>query len=78
MTEAGSGSPQTGSKRPVDELWASIETGIIAKIKSHPFITGLIDGSLKEDTFRYNSNPQHVSIRGLIDIQPCFRALMHV
>ena len=36
-----------------DELWACISPGVIDQIKQHPFITGLLDGSLKEDIFRW-------------------------
>jgi thiaminase len=39
-------------RKPRDDLWGSIESTVIARIKAHPFIQGIIDGSLKEDTFR--------------------------
>jgi hypothetical protein len=52
MTGEQSDTPSEHGKRPRDELWGSIDGSVIAKIKSHPFITGLIDGSLKEETFR--------------------------
>lgn len=35
-----------------EELWTSIE-GIYAEILSHPFIAGLTDGSLDEQSFRF-------------------------
>ena len=34
------------------ELWHSIE-GVYAEILAHPFLTGLTDGTLAEERFRY-------------------------
>jgi hypothetical protein len=41
-----------GNARFRDELWESIENGILQKIKAHPFIKGIVDGSLDEHIFR--------------------------
>jgi thiaminase/transcriptional activator TenA len=35
-----------------DELWASID-GLYAEILAHPFVSGLTDGSLDPDSFRF-------------------------
>lgn len=35
------------------ELWSRIEGNIYRKILAHPFITGLQDGSLPENSFRH-------------------------
>lgn len=44
-----------------DELWACISPGVIDNIKAHPFITGLVDGSLKDEIFRYPDEPHHLA-----------------
>ena len=70
--------PLTGGKRPRDDLWDSIDAGVIAKIKEHPFITGIIDGSLKEDIFRCKSYPtSHMRSLDMKFYVPC-RASMVV
>jgi thiaminase/transcriptional activator TenA len=40
------------SVRLTEELWAAIE-GIYAEILDHPFLTGLTDGSLPQEAFRF-------------------------
>ena len=42
----------TGRKGFTGELWRSIED-VYARILDHPFLTGLTDGALPEESFRY-------------------------
>jgi thiaminase (transcriptional activator TenA) len=44
------------------ELWRSIE-GVYAEILAHPFLTGLTDGTLAEERFRFYVLQDAFSIR---------------
>ena len=48
----------TGRKGFTGELWHSIED-VYARVLDHPFLTGLTDGTLPEESFRYTSCRMH-------------------
>ena len=45
------------------ELWASVQAQSIQAITSHPFIAGLIDGSLDEAVFRCGAQACNVELK---------------